>query len=220
MRVYLAVCCALVTIVVTQTQSGHAGRSGPSGVRGNPGIVGAPGPIGDKGTPQMKYCPVSSSITNFLRQFRFTGLNGATGRKGRTKRQTSASSWIIQPNICLHAGFNVQEHIFEMRTKHCCDKCRRTNFGKCMRKFSGPERCHSEAIRCIATCINTNGGQPGRLRPKGGCPVPPGAKGSPAPPGPTGGRPGRPGLPAPQKCPTTRKKVGNSYCLERSCIPV
>ena len=213
MRVCLAVFFTLVTIVITQTQFGHAGRSGPWGVRGDPGIVGAPGevgppgPVGKKGTPQVKYCSVSSKITTFLRQFRVKGRDGATGRMGRTKRQTSATSWIYQ-GVCLHAGLNFQKNRFEVRTEHCCEKCRFPNFWRCMRKVSGSERhsrCHSEAIRCIASCINTNGRQPGRPGPTAGRP------------GPTGGRPGRPG---PQECPATRKKVGNSYCLERSCIPV
>ena len=204
MTAYLAVCFALVTIAVTQAQFGYAGRLGPSEVRGYPrmvgvlGEVGLPGPIGEKAAPPMEYCNVSSKIMSFIRRFRSTGLNGTTGGKGRTKRQTSATSWIHQPIICLHAGFNVQESIFDMRTNHCCDKCRRTKFGKCIQKFPGSERCHSEAIRCIASCINTNGGRP----------VPPGLTG------------GRPDLPAPEECPTTPKRVGDSYCIERSCIPV
>ena len=89
MRVYLAACFALVTIVVTQAQFGRSGRSGPPGVRGDlgmdgaPGIVGPPGPVGKKGTPQIKYCPVSSKISTFLRPFRLMGLKGATGKMGR-----------------------------------------------------------------------------------------------------------------------------------------
>jgi hypothetical protein len=82
-----------------------------------------------------------------------------------------------------------------------------------MRKYSGAAphpRCNSEAIRCIARCIN-------KKSPTGGRPGP--TADQPDRPGPTAGRPGPPG-PGPKKCPVKRKQVGGSYCLERSCIRV
>ena len=78
MRVYPVVCVALVTIVVTQTQFGHAGRSFLPVIRDrldtdeDIGIV--PGPVGSKRTPQMIYCPVSSKITSFLSRRPFEKL--------------------------------------------------------------------------------------------------------------------------------------------------
>ena len=93
MRVYCAVCFALVTIVVTQAQFGQAARLGRLGIRGYPGMVGAPGevglpgPIDEKGTPQMKYCNVSSKIMSFIRKFRFMMRFRETGERNRVSNK-------------------------------------------------------------------------------------------------------------------------------------
>jgi hypothetical protein len=95
---------------------------------------------------------------------------------------------------CLHAGYNFQHRIFEVPIYQCCQQCEFPDFSHCMR--SGVVvQCNSEALRCIARCINNKG--------------------------PTAGQPGPPGPPGPKKCPVKRKKVpGGSDCLERSCIHV
>ena len=212
MRVYPFVCFALVTIVVTQTQFGDAGRNSFFPARmelletdEDIGIV--PRPVSPikrpKGTPQITFCPVSSKITSFLsrRPFEkfFFGRNEATERRSRTRMTRSVTRWAYN---CLHAGLNVQENIFEMPTYRCCEKCEFPNFPKCMQTVSGflrQSKCNSKALRCIARCINTKGGQPVRPAQKR--------------------KHVRP-VARVEKCPTTRKRVGNSYCLERSCIPV
>jgi hypothetical protein len=110
------------------------------------------------------------------------------------------NKWIYN---CLHVGFNFQDRILEVPIYQCCQQCKFPAFSRCMRKYSGAvaqPRCNGDAIRCIARCINKKSPTAGR-------------------PGPTGGRPGPPG-PGPKKCPVKHKRVGGSYCLERSCIHV
>ncbi|CAB4037875.1 Hypothetical predicted protein [Paramuricea clavata] len=197
MRIYFVLCFAAF-VAFTQTQLGLAGPPGPPGKRG---------PTGSKRVRITPYCRVSSKITNFLKQFRSTGLKGASGKKGsaglrfKSKQSRFANyKWIYN---CLHVAFNFQHRIFEKSTYQCCQQCEFPGFSRCMRKYSGAvaqARCNGEAIRCIARCINKKSPTAGR-------------------PGPTGGRPGPPG-PGAKKCPVKRKKVGGSYCLERSCIRV
>ena len=208
MRVYPAACFALVTIVATQVQFGHAGRSFLPVIRERLDMdeadVMVPGPIGPKRTP---YCPVNAKITSFLgkrpfEKFFFRRNEATEARTSRTRITRSATRWLYN---CLHAGLNAQENIFEMPTYQCCQKCEFPNFPKCMRNVSGflrHSKCNSAALRCIARCINTKGGQPGRQVLKRGQVRPIAQK------------------KVNEKCPTTRKRVGNSYCLERSCIPV
>ena len=71
MRIYFVLCFAAL-VPLTQTQLGLAGPPGPPGKRG---------PTGSKRV-RIPYCPVSSKITDFLKQFRSIGLKGASGKKG------------------------------------------------------------------------------------------------------------------------------------------
>ncbi|CAB4042066.1 Hypothetical predicted protein [Paramuricea clavata] len=182
MRIYFVLCFALVAF--TQTQLGLAGPPGPRG---------RSGALGPKGDPPP-YCRVSSKITDFLKQFRSTSLKGASGKKGSAGSTSSLNyKWIYN---CLHAGINFQQRIFEVPVYECCQQCELPDFSDCMRRYSGAvAQCNSEALRCIARCINNKG--------------------------PTAGQPGPPGPPGPRKCPVKRKKVlGGSDCLERSCVKI
>jgi hypothetical protein len=107
------------------------------------------------------------------------------------------NKWVYN---CLHAGLNYQDGIFEVPTFQCCKKCEFPGFSYCTRRYTAvtaQSRCNSEALRCISRCMNKK---------IGGTLVDPRAR--------------MLGRPRSQKCPTKRKKVGGSYCLERSCIRV
>ena len=63
-------------------KTGLPGPPGNTGLPGPPGKTGLTGPSGQKGTVTVKYCPISKTITTFLKQFRNIGLRGASGARG------------------------------------------------------------------------------------------------------------------------------------------
>ncbi|CAB3991395.1 Hypothetical predicted protein [Paramuricea clavata] len=199
MRIYFVLCFTLALVSLTQAKG--------YGKKGSTDLKRVPPPR------TMKYCQVSSKITTFLNQFRSIGVpkgrdgfrsigipKGRDGLRGIQKR-SAGNKWVYN---CLHAGLNYQHRIFELPTFHCCKKCEFPGFSYCTRRYTAviaQSRCNSEALRCIARCIkqSTN-------KKIGGTVVDPRAR--------------MLGRPRSQKCPMKRKKVGGSYCLERSCIRV
>lgn len=106
---------------------------------------------------------------------------------------SKVSSWSFE---CLYAGYNSDADRFELPAYHCCKKCEWPGFSICWNKFrANPDvariKCNSNAMRCISKCLcNTRSG-------------------------------GQPGPPGPQsKCQVKRKRIGRSFCLQRSCIRV
>ena len=85
MHSWFVLCFFLSMVALSRARVGFDGLPGPpgnTGLPGPPGKTGLTGPSGQKGTVTVKYCPISKTITTFLKQFRDIGLRGASGARG------------------------------------------------------------------------------------------------------------------------------------------
>lgn len=191
-------CLGMIIYRFHTAESGLAGLRGPAGVK-----------VG------IRYCKVNPTIAAFLKQIQFKrkpvpskgSISSVPRRPGsvfaKNRNPRSAIRW---PYNCKHTALNYEKLVFEHDTYTCCMACNSRDFSQCVTKYGrldGMVRCPSNAMRCIVKCIyktiSQGKGQAGK----------PGTAGKPGPKGDTGGT----------KCSTTKKKVGKSYCFERSCIP-
>lgn len=108
---------------------------------------------------------------------------------------------ITWPFNCAHASltFNEGQLMMNVQAFDCCEKCRFPAFTGCV-AAGNSNVCIGRGLRCINRCIDVH------LRPCGASTI--------------GENWSRHGKSSKQRCPSKVKKTGQSYCIQRSCIPL